>query len=64
MRLTTKTIKVTDETADMLREYATRRGLTTTMALGLLVKSGLLRLAALKRYRETPRGRRANRRRR
>ena len=64
MRLTTKTIKVTDETADMLREYCDRRGITSTAAVGLLVRTALLRLATLRRYRETPAGRRANRRRR
>lgn len=64
MRLTIKEVRLDDATAAALTEYADRRGVKLATAVGYLVKSGLLRLAALKKYRESPRGRRANRRRR
>ncbi len=57
----TTTIHITDETWAELCAYAKRRDVKLSTAVAYAVRSGLSRLLALKRYRDSPRGRRAAR---
>ncbi|CAN5901030.1 hypothetical protein BH11MYX4_BH11MYX4_01820 [soil metagenome] len=60
MKLTTP-FYVDDDTLAELRDYAKRRNIKLSTAISYAVRSGLLRLNALRAYRSTPKGRRARR---
>jgi hypothetical protein len=53
-----------DKTLQMLQDYAKRRGIKPSTAIGYAVRSGLRRLEAIMRYKHSPKGQKAAQRQR